>query len=299
MTKPPVVINPPIIIAAPTQRCGTTLIQRALNSTKQAIVYGENFHLVENIPEIVANIETNLDVKVERTTSSREQLILGRYDQDLSALYPDYGAYAALIKAKFFDLLNFYAAESVRHGFARWGVKNQITNLNGFLSLVRLVPNLTCVIVYRDIGEVIRSHKARFPRTLSTLNDYRAYGARWARNYRVLRSFRGPGCLHIEHRDLVQSPDFFIDRLEKICGISGIDRAVFTRKINVSPIIDTLTLDEAESGYRPPADLSVEEYEAVMSTAGETALHYGYSVQLERIRSVASSAVALSSAANS
>lgn len=271
-------LTPPIVVVAPTQRCGTTLIQRALNSTKQAIIYGENFGAFEKIPSNLRAISQNFEMRVARTTACRSEIESGNYDQDLSALFPNYKRYRKIMEQNFYNILKFYNTETLQSGFDRWGFKNQVVDLKGFLHFIKLVPTATYIFVYRDISEVIKSHKARFPHTLKHPNDFAAYGARWAANYRALRAVSGRKCLHVEHASIADDAKSLAAKLESLCEIGPIDLNVFSKMVNVSPVIDSLSLDESRTHYRSPASLSEQEYRAVISTAGETAKEFGYRV---------------------
>ena len=55
--------KPPIFVIGPTTRCGTSLLQRLLNSTGKAVVYGENFALLQTFPDIIRNYQREADAK--------------------------------------------------------------------------------------------------------------------------------------------------------------------------------------------------------------------------------------------
>ena len=70
----------PVFVVAPARRCGTTLLQRALNSSGTAIIYGENFMFLEVLPGSLPGILGNLPLKKARTREVREQVLSGNYD---------------------------------------------------------------------------------------------------------------------------------------------------------------------------------------------------------------------------
>src|SRR5262245_7763501 len=116
--------SPPVFIVAPWRRCGTTLLQRALNSSGSAIIYGENFVFVEQYPFMVARVNAGLERKQARTASIRRRVLSGDYDIDASALFPDFGLYAQLMRSHFYALARYYERLTHRYGRPIWGLKH-------------------------------------------------------------------------------------------------------------------------------------------------------------------------------
>jgi hypothetical protein len=88
--------EPPIIIVGPTTRCGTTLLQRALNSTRKIVIYGENFMFMQKYPDMIHGFTRSLNANRHNNASSRAMLRSG-VDFEASALFPDYDAYIETI----------------------------------------------------------------------------------------------------------------------------------------------------------------------------------------------------------
>jgi hypothetical protein len=268
--------NAPIIVVAPAHRCGTTLLQRALNSTGVVLIYGENFQFVDNYPKILREITNNLPTRRSRTREIRERVLGGHYDVDASAMYPDYDGYVRLMVANFYRLSRFYDAQSHRHGRSMWGIKHQIFSLQGFSFFVRLLPQARYIFLYRNVFDVARSGKARFPQSYRSVENYAALGRNWSQNTQFMRSRSGNNFLHLEFAEVMDRPDEVIDRIEAHCGITGIDPAVFRHRINVSPVLDQLTEAEQQTSYRQPVALTQAELSALLPEAEAACRRFGY-----------------------
>lgn len=258
------VAGAPVFIVAPWRRCGTTLLQRAFNSSGQAVVYGENFNFMENYPAIVAGVCTNVQTKQSRTDLLRRQVLDAGEDVDGSALFPDYGTYARLMRQHFYAMARYYQQETEKYGRHLWGLKHQIRRPEAFTIFVQLMPRARYIFVYRDVVDVARSDKARFPNDYVTMNAYTILGSMWARNTNLLRGMTGPNVLHLEFSELGDA-DAMVEKLSAHCGVSGIRKEVFARRINVSPVIDRLEDGEQRSGYRAPVALGEQERAALIA----------------------------------
>src|SRR5687768_5121961 len=181
----------PILIVAPTRRCGTTLLQRALNSTGKALIYGENFNFVENYPAIVAGVFRQYEQKKSRTREVREQ-VLGGSDIDASAMFPDYDPYGRLMREHFYRIVRYYDEQTRGCGRELWGIKHQIRRLDGFAAFLRLLPTGRYIFVYRNVFDVARSDKARFPSDYGAPQQFALLGRQWASHSEFLRRIASP-----------------------------------------------------------------------------------------------------------
>lgn len=269
-------MKPPIVIVAPARRCGTTLLQRALNSTGSTIIYGENFVFLETYPAIVAGSREHLEVKLKNTSTARERVLQGDYDFDASMLFPDYETYVRLLRGNLDRIYRYYEDASLSYGYERWGLKHQIRQAARFLDFFRIYPDATYVFIYRGIVDVARSEKARFGREYPRPQNWAVFGETWSRNLETMRRIERPNVLHLEYAEVEAQPEATRLRLEAFCGVSGIDPAVFGRRVNVTPVLDRLTEAERDAGYRAPVALTDAEQAALMSRAAATCEKYGY-----------------------
>lgn len=266
----------PVMLVAPSRRCGTTLLQRAINSSGQIIIYGENFNFVELYPSILKGVLQSYEVKCQNTAYAREKLVAGEYDFDASMLYPDYPSYVEMMRGNLARIYQFYETSTARLGFEGWGLKHQVRDIEAFVQFMRHFPRLRYVFVYRSIVEVARSEKARYPHQYPEPRYFAALGQRWSRNVEAMRRVQGAEILHLEYREIAEAPDETMERLKNFCDFDQIDAGVFARRVNVSPLLDRLSEEERETGYRPPSSLSPEDHAALLLHAEATCRRLGY-----------------------
>lgn len=268
----------PVFIIAPSRRCGTTLIQRALNSSSKALIYGENFNFLENYPAILGGVWTNLAGKKERTKLVRDQVLGGFSDIDASALFPDYEEYAGIMRRHFYAIAQYYERATLSYGRNIWGLKHQIRRFEAFSMFRQLLPTARYIFLYRNIFDIARSDKARFPLDYRNPDSFTALGRNWSRNTGLMRKIVQPNVLHVEYEELSREPLEVIAKLHAHCPLSGIRPEVFRNRINVSPIIDQLAEKEIVTSYRPPADLTNADLEALRSEVEDACRTNGYVV---------------------
>lgn len=269
---------PPVFVVAPTRRCGTTLLQRALNSSATAIIYGENFVFLEDYPALLPSILGNLPLRKARTREVRQQVLGGNYDIDASAMFPDYLEYAKIMRGHFHRIAEYYRARSLDYGRSVWGLKHQIRQAESFAAFMQFLPAARYVFVYRNIFDVARSDRARFPRDYSDASSFTRLGRNWVRNMEFMRSVRNPNVLHLEYADIKKDVPGLIASVERHCAVTGIRPEVFDRRINVSPVIDRLDPEETRTSYRAPAELSSAEYEVLRTETAPHCQRFGYAI---------------------
>jgi hypothetical protein len=269
---------PPVFVVAPARRCGTTLLQRALNSSGNAIIYGENFVFLEVYPAILPGIDDNLPLRKARTRDVRRQVLGGNYDIDASAMFPDYLGYAKVMRGHLDRIAEYYRLQSLDAGRPVWGLKHQIRQAESFAAFMRYQPNARYLFVYRSIFDVARSDRARFPRDYPDAQSFTRLGRTWAQNLDFMRSVRAANVLHLEYDDISRDVTGVVGKIASHCGVAGIKPEVFERRINVSPVIDRLSREETLTSYRPPAELSASEHDALRTATAAACQRFGYAV---------------------
>lgn len=269
-------VRHPTLIVAPSRRCGTTLLQRALNSARQIIVYGEDYRLVERYPELAKECMLHFPEKCRRTADARRRVIDGIYDFDASMLFPDYAGYVRVIAGNAHRLYRYYAEQSALDGFAGWGIKHNIRSAAAFAAFVELFPQSRYIFITRNVIDVAKSEKARFAVEYRSPADYAALAVRWCRNVQLMRRLEGPRFLKLEYQEVVDRPQRIIETIAGFCRLKQIDERVFQRKVNVSPVLDRLSPAERQSEYRPPQELAAAETAAIVRIAGPMLSELGY-----------------------
>ncbi len=270
----------PIIVVGPTTRCGTTLLQRLLNSTREIIIYGENFYMLQNVPQTIGGLHRHVETKQRIIKTTMHMLRNTNEDFEGSNLFPDMEEYLQAVRGSFHLLMRFYDQYSQKMDFPRWGLKHQVFGVRGFQFLQKLLPEARYVMIYRDLYPVTKSAKARWPSDYPDLDAYSQFGARWQRHIREMQSARAKHQLLFKYEDFIANPGPHIDRLESFIGTDQIDRSVMDRKINSNPRIDSADGLTVENTYVEPVELSESETQALFKNCVEFYRELGYSHQL-------------------
>lgn len=263
----------PILILAPTTRCGSTLLQRAINQAEQAIIYGENFIFMEQAPLVLGGQLADIEPKTQAALASLDVFLKGDKGIDASALFPDYGAYRRLLLSFFYQIADFYQRESTKHGHNRWGVKHQITNLAGFHNFVQLVPGFKSVTVFRDAVDVAKSMQTRWPENLASPAQCFEIGKQWRENLRYLLHLDRSRNLVIRYETLVGSPEELIPKIESHLGVA-LSPEAFRKKVNAHTF-DPVTGQAGET-YVPPSELPRGKLRALLHGAQPLYGRLGY-----------------------
>lgn len=268
----------PIMVTAPTQRCGSTLLQRAINAGEEAVIYGENFFLVEKMPTILSQPLRGYESKVELTDNTSKAFFDGNTGMDATALFPPFVQYCETLLDQYYALMKFYAEEAKKKGRDRWGLKHQLVQFQNFHNFMVLVPNPKSIVVYRSVLDVAKSHKGRWPDQLTSLEQLTAYGKRWADNLEYLTR-EGPNKLLVKYEDLIEDKEGHIKKLEEFLEVK-LSRDVFDRKVNahfVNDEVDKMNSKE-EGSYVPPAELDYKEEQAILTFSRPAMQKFGYDV---------------------
>jgi len=165
----------PVIVVGPTTRCGTSLLQRALNSTRKIVIYGENFTFMHKYPDMLRGLDKHVEGKRRNIRASRDLLLSGE-DFEGSSLFPDYDNYIAALRQNFFGIARFYRSDAAALGFQRWGIKHQIRDQRSFEIVPQLMSRAVFIFIYRELLAVAKSAKARWPGDFKGPDDYRRFG---------------------------------------------------------------------------------------------------------------------------
>jgi len=272
-------LGEPVIVVGPTTRCGTSLLQRLLNSTGQIVIYGENFGLMQTLPDMIRNQERGGATKRKVIAIARDML-RDRTDFEASSLFPPLDDYIAGLSQAFRSLLEVYAADAETLGFSRWGLKHQIRGQNSFALMPQLLPEARTVMIYRDLIDVARSAKARWPGDFKGAEDYRRFARNWRDNVQTMRALEGDRFLLFKYETFADDPEAHLKRLERFTGLSNIDRAVMTRRINDQPQYRLDAGGAADAAYRKPAALQPGEVKLLLSESEALYSELGYATRL-------------------
>lgn len=258
--------TPVIFITAPTARNGITLLQRLINSTRQAVVYGENVHLVHQLPTLV-----HQSVEAHQTLGAKLDDTLRRFqagDTEFwsSALHPGTEPMMMASFQWFYHALSVYDGKSKAMGFARWGVKNPMLCPQMIDRLAALLRQAKFLFIVRNPYDVARSAKAR--RFYADEAALREMMRQWRQHTEHVRKTNAAHTLVIDYEPFVADPKPMLAKIEQFTGLSGINADVMRRKINT--FFGSAEQGHAPSGYIAPATLTDAESALIGEVTGES-----------------------------
>ncbi len=269
----------PIMITAPTQRCGTTLLQRAINSGGEAVIYGENFMLLEMMAYNLGTSIYDLENKTTICRSTSEAFWGGKKNVDATALFPDFEEYINVLFDSYFAIFEQYDSYTKSNGVQNWGFKHQPRDINGFINTLIFLPNVRIVFVYRDLIAVAKSMRARWPETMDSDDKLIAFGHRWAQNTaKIIKSKKQK--MILKYENLIENPEEFIPEIEEFIGMK-VDKNEFTNKVNshfIGKDIEKQSVNEAKTSgnYIKPAQISDVERDLLLTHANDIYKQLGY-----------------------
>lgn len=256
--------TPVIFITAPTARNGITLLQRLLNSSRKAVIYGENVHIVHQLPSLVhqaVEAHQTLGPKLDQTLAHFQQ---GGTEFWSSALHPGTEPMMMGSFQWFYHALSIYDAKSRAMGFARWGVKNPMLCPQMIDRLAALLRQAKFLFIVRNPYDVARSAKAR--KFYADDAGLRELARQWREHTDHVRRASAPHTMTIDYEPFVADPKPTIARIEQFTGVAGIDANVMRRKINT--FIGSRDQGHAPDGYIKPATLTDDECASIAEVTG-------------------------------
>lgn len=264
--------KPPLIVTAPTARNGVTLLQRLLNSTRKIIVYGENKHFCEMVPQtlfVARDVHTRLRKNVDE---ARARFLNETTEFWSSTLWPDTAAYLQAAAEGFGHLLRCYHADAAGHGFSQWGIKHPFETVAALMRFLQLMPGARYLYIYRNPYDVLRSAKARG--FVHATEDARKLATTWAESVRTIRQLRADNLLILRHEDLVANSETWISRIESFTGVGPIDPSVMTRRFNTFEGPESAGCSPTQ--YIAPKELTADESAIIHEACGVLLEQEGY-----------------------
>lgn len=247
----------PLLITSPSIRCGTTLLQRLLCSSRNTLVYGE---------EVGKDLALQLQILASRRmvyAHSRElfadrleRVVRGDGDGWMLDLLPDLDGYLDALREGALAGLAYCRDHALRSGRELWGFKYPGWPPALMRLLFDVVPETRVIYLHRDLADTARSAKAWG--ALADEAAMQAFCAQWLEHRRFMQAWhRQQPVLVLDFETLVQDPGQAIERLCSFLPFDGIRHDRLQRRIN------SAAGDQANGGYLPPAALSARESEWV------------------------------------
>lgn len=263
-------VRGPLVVIGAAPRSGTTLIQRLITSSKNAICLGEAF--AGRIFTLSSWVDKNaqlLSENTEKNDADWETLKRGDTDFWMPGLELPGGQSTAALSVALSAYSQFLAACANNLQKPIWGFKSPNHDLEHVALLAKHTPNLKCIFVYRNIFDVVRSSKSRG--WCDTPQKLRDICLSWCRRTKVIAGNAAMGntivsndlCV-LKYEEMVDDIGPAIRQMEEFAGIEGIRRETADVKINTWPGSGTL-----KTRYIEPSELNSQEITTIEEVCGD------------------------------
>ncbi len=261
----------PLFIWAPTTRCGVTLIQRLISSSRQFIIYGENTYYTGRLPSAVHDVAATK----EEGEKSRQRFLEGDYNFWSGSVLPDNAILLHSIMRAFYQITMAFEDSSRKDGFLRWGLKHPAVEVKRIQRIVqRLLPRAQHLFMYRHVEDVARSSKSR--RWINSDEDVHALAANWSEGVTSLLEFSANNAqaMTVRYEELVAKPQVIMDGVAQFLAIDNYDIDIMNHRVNTFQ-------GKSERGHSPseyiqPSQLSERERELLYAAAEPGMKKMGY-----------------------
>lgn len=250
----------PILITSPTIRCGTTLLQRLLCSSSNALIYGEEIGKdLELQLQIFASRKMVYTHSRQRFATSLDRVLQGDTNDWIPDLMPDIDGYLEALRQASFAGLSYCRQHAENKNRELWGFKYPGWQPHLIRMLFDAVPSTSLIYIFRDLGDCVRSAKAWGE--LQNEVDTQQFCAQWAGHMTFMQQWQHSNCvLMLPYEDLVKQPMQAIGRLCNFIHFEGMKSEVLQHKINNMTegadtrrghlnYIEPAALTELESGF--------------------------------------------------
>jgi hypothetical protein len=256
----------PVIITAPTPRCGTTIVQRLISASQNAFLYGEEVgHHIRTLTNFMVGLMKQFDETGEASDADFEKALAGELTDWRPGLMPPVRVMLKGWVETYYQLPLALAEHGAAIGRPIWGFKGPDYTRDQLRAFLMLLPRAKVVYVFRHLAEALKSAKAR--RFATTDAEVDAFCGRWATNLSEVVALRtDPRLLFLRYEDLAADETAIIRLLEQFTGAVGIDPRVLAVKVNTYA-------GEAAHGHSPtqyiaPAALTPADEAAIERHAG-------------------------------
>jgi hypothetical protein len=237
----------PLIVTAPTIRCGTTLLQRLICSSQHALLFGEpaGNDLVTALR--VIKVQTSMyAANREQFAGGLDAFAGGNRNDWMIDLMPDLDGYLRAIVDGYLQPLAYCRDFALRAGRRVWGLKYPGWSGEVLQAIMTFLPRAKLIYIHRDVVSALRSAKARG--SVRRTTELNAFCAQWAANMRMAAQLRDSDrVMVLSYDQLGSDSETTLQRLEAFTGVTGIDRGVLAHRVNEWP------------EYIPPAELTADE----------------------------------------
>jgi len=257
----------PVIITAPTARCGTTLVQRLLCTGDNSFLYGEEVGLhIRTLTGFLFSLLQQFERGGEAADAEFERALAGDQTHWSPGLMPPTAVILKAWTETYYQIPSALADYGQSIGRPIWGFKGPDYARDMLKAFLMLMPRARIIYVFRDLNAALKSAKAR--RFVTTDEEVAAFCVKWATNMREMLDLRGDArVLFLKYEDFAPNRAAIVSAIERFTGAAGLKAEVFDVKVN------TFKGDAAQgfspTQYIPPADLTEADRAAITAHAGE------------------------------
>ncbi|AKS41516.1 sulfotransferase [Wenzhouxiangella marina] len=250
----------PLLIAAPAPRSGTTLLQRLLCSSPEALIYGESVaHDLNLFISMLHNKAMVLSTDQGQHQRQFDAVLSGEVNDWIADLHPGGDWILERFAETVRSYLESHAELAARHGRRRWGAKLPAWPPPMLAQLLEWMPDARLLYIVRNPEDTVRS--ARLIGACKDLQGIADFVEAWRDHQtEVMRRCPGNRVLWIDYGRLCDEPEPMLQTIEAFAGVGRIDADVLAHRIN-----------DHDRRHQAPAPLSDEEQQWVRSRAGDPA----------------------------
>lgn len=260
-----------VFIWAPAARCGITLLQRLITSSREILAFGEMDLLTRRLPAAILDVSS----AAEESREAREKLVAGNYNFWASPALPHTELLVDACLRSFYTVVTAYDRSVHAEGFQRWATKLPgVMPANTHLIIAKLLPRSRHVWMTRQLEAVLRSYKSRG--WLKNLMEVARVSATWVQSMDQIRQLPDDGrTLVLRHEDLVADPATHVERLRAFLGTASLDASTLDHRVNT--FRGDTTRGHSPDEYIQPSELTAEERATMNQIAGAHLERLGYS----------------------
>lgn|GEM_PF-1303060 len=219
----------PLLVLGSGHRCGSTLIQRLLNSHPEVLIWGEHYGALNAVFQAMEDLG-HWDREFGEV--GREEFEQHGHQGWIAIMMPGIGAVERASRAY---VVSMFAEPAQALGRPRWGFKEVRYGAEFATRFRVLFPNTRVVHITRDPRDVLRSldswEKAglwKRPQIEQSLGFWLSVNQEFA------RLGTAPWLLSVRYENVVADPAAFTEQLAEFTGLepAALDQSVFAEKVH-------------------------------------------------------------------
>ncbi|HUO12409.1 MAG TPA: sulfotransferase [Caulobacteraceae bacterium] len=255
----------PVIITAPTPRCGTTLAQRLLSTADNAFIYGEEVgHHIRTLTNFMVGLIAQFERDGAANDADFERALAGALTDWRPGLMPPTRVIQGAWVHTYYQIPMALADFGASIGRPVWGFKGPDYARDQIRAFLMLMPRARVIYIVRRLEDALASAKAR--RFVKDDAEVATFCATWAKNLGDMLALNDNRILLVRYEEFVAAREAHIQALQAFTGAIGLKASAFDTKVNTFAGAETDGFSPTQ--YISPADLTERDLRAVDQAAG-------------------------------